>query len=114
MLTGFEGALRAYTYPEWEKVETKMISQERTSAAMRRFRRHFLGAATECALDNQHRVLIPPSLRKRAQLNREVMLVGQLEHFEIWDRQKYQVDSEQFDLDIDGEEVRDEIADLRL
>lgn len=114
MVTGFEGALRAYTYPKWNEVETKMMAQSRTTAAMRRFRRHFLGAATECPADRQHRILVPPNLRQRACLKHQVVLVGQLEHFEIWDRENFEADSEIFDSDLDGEEVRDEIADLGL
>ena len=39
----------------------------------------------ELALDAQGRILVSPALRKFGDLKKEVMLVGQGSHFEIWD-----------------------------
>jgi MraZ protein len=44
-----------------------------------------LGNATDLELDNAGRVLVPPELRAAAQLERDVMLLGMGEHFELWD-----------------------------
>lgn len=114
MVTRMDGSLWAYLYPEWEKVEQKILALSKTSETMRRFRRFFVGSATECRVDKQGRILIPPDLRLRANLTKEIMLVGQLDHFQIWDREQYEADNERFDLDLHSEEVRNEIAELGL
>ena len=51
--------------------------------------RYFISGAIECPL-KQGRILIPSNLRELAGLNKEVMLVGSLTRFEIWDRTKWE------------------------
>jgi transcriptional regulator MraZ len=114
IVTRMDGALRAYTYPNWEKVEQKILDLPTTSDSMRRFRLFFIGSATDCRVDKQGRFLIPPDLRLRVNLTKEIMLVGQLNHFQIWDRERYEADNEQFELEVLNEEVRNEIAELGL
>jgi MraZ protein len=46
--------------------------------------RMFVGNAVESELDAQGRVLIPNMLRERMQLGSDVVLVGQLDRFELW------------------------------
>lgn len=46
--------------------------------------RMFVGNAVESELDAQGRVLVPTLLRERMQLDSEVVLVGQIDHFELW------------------------------
>ena len=53
---------------------------------MRAFVRYFFSGATECPLDRQGRILIPPSLREFAQLEKEVVLTGVANRIEIWNR----------------------------
>ena len=43
-----------------------------------------LGYASECELDGNGRLLLPAPLRQHAGLDKQVMLVGQLNKFEIW------------------------------
>jgi MraZ protein len=40
-------------------------------------------------LDKQGRILIPPALRKYAELKRDVVLVSSLEKFRVWDREAW-------------------------
>jgi len=46
--------------------------------------RLFVGYAVETELDAQGRVLVPTILRELKQLGSEVVLVGQITHFELW------------------------------
>lgn len=50
----------------------------------RRLQRLLLGHASECELDGNGRFLLPAPLRQHAKLEKQVMLVGQLNKFEIW------------------------------
>jgi MraZ protein len=81
---------------------------------MRRFRRVFIGGAFECTCDKQDRILIPPTLRQYAELDREIVLVGVLDHFEIWSRENWEDENLNMEIDMKAEEVRNEIAKLGL
>ena len=114
MLTRMDGSIFAYTYDGWGKIEAKILSMAEKSDAIRRFRRVFVGGAFDCACDKQGRVLIPPSLRQYANLEREVVLVGVLDHFEIWSRESWESENLHMAEDMQKEEVRNEIAKLGL
>jgi MraZ protein len=81
---------------------------------MRRFRRIFVGGAHECACDKQERILIPPMLREDADITKEIVLVGVLDHFEIWSRGMWDSEKQALNKDMQKEEVRNEIASLGL
>jgi MraZ protein len=49
------------------------------------WQRLLVGHAEELELDAQGRILVSPALRKFAGLKKNVMLVGQGSHFELWD-----------------------------
>ncbi|MDJ0855919.1 MAG: division/cell wall cluster transcriptional repressor MraZ, partial [Desulfobacterales bacterium] len=82
--------------------------------SMRRFRRVFIGGAFDCACDKQERILIPPLLRDYAGLQKDVVLVGVLDHFEIWSREKWEQENLNLEEDLKQEEVRNDIASLGL
>ncbi|MDY6953988.1 MAG: division/cell wall cluster transcriptional repressor MraZ [Thermodesulfobacteriota bacterium] len=114
MVSKMDGALMCYTLEEWSKVEQRILNMAVKSENMRRFRRIFIGGAFECSLDKQGRILIPPSLRQYAHLAREVVLVGVLDHFEIWAREGYLDQDTQLQNDMKKEEMRNEVAALGL
>ena len=45
MISGMDLGLVAYTLPEWQKIETRILSLVEKSESMRRFRRVFIGGA---------------------------------------------------------------------
>lgn len=114
MVSGLDKCLVAYPIEEWHKVESKILSLAEKSDTMRRFRRVFIGGASECPCDKQDRVLIPPLLRKYADFKKEIALVGVLTHFEIWCREKWEKENMAMEKDMKNEEVRKEIAGLGL
>jgi MraZ protein len=81
---------------------------------MRRFRRIFIGGAYECPCDNQKRLLIPAPLREYAGLKREIVVVGVLDHFEIWAKKRWDQENELLMEDMHDEMIRREIAELGL
>ncbi|MFA5906570.1 MAG: division/cell wall cluster transcriptional repressor MraZ [Desulfobacula sp.] len=112
MISNKDDCLYAYTFSEWEQVESRILAAK--SANMAEFRRFFLGNSCECMLDNQDRILIPKSLREYAGLEKEIVLVGNLDHFEIWDRAKWDEVNKRTEQKLKKEEVREEIASLGL
>ena len=114
MITRMDKCLCAYPLDEWSKIEEKILTLAEKGDAMRRFRRVFVGGAFECGCDKQSRVLIPPSLRDYAQLEKEIVLVGVLDHFEIWSKDNWEKENQLMENDMTKEEVRIEISRLGL
>jgi MraZ protein len=114
MVSRMDGSLVAYTYDEWHNIETRILSLAEKSENMRRFRRVFIGGAFECACDKQDRILIPQNLRQYAELDKEIVLVGVLDHFEIWSRKSWDTENLHLEKDMKKEDVRNEIAKLGL
>ncbi|EKT55934.1 division/cell wall cluster transcriptional repressor MraZ [Providencia sneebia] len=81
--------LLLYTLPEWEIIEEKLSRLSTMNPAERRVQRLLLGHASECQMDNAGRLLLANTLRQHAGLTKEVMLVGQINKFELWDEQTW-------------------------
>jgi MraZ protein len=114
MLSRMDGALIAYTYAEWRKIESRILSLAEKSESMRRFRRVFIGGSFECPCDKQDRILIPQNLREYAGFEKDIVLVGVLDHFEIWSRDSWNRENLDLEKDMKKEDVRNEIAKLGL
>ena len=114
MLSRMDGGLMAYTYDEWRKIESRILSLAEKSDSMRRFRRVFIGGSFECACDKQDRILVPPNLREYAGFEKEIVMVGVLDHFEIWSRENWDRENMDLEKDLKKEDVRNEIAKLGL
>lgn len=114
MVSRMDKGLVAYIFDEWFKIESRILSLAEKSESMRRFRRVFIGGAFECNCDKQDRILIPPILRQYAEFDKEVVLVGVLDHFEIWARENWEKENVNLEKDMKKEDVRNEIAKLGL
>ena len=53
------------------------------------WRRIFLGNASNVSIDSAGRILITPELRQAVMLDKEVIMLGMGQHFEIWDAKTY-------------------------
>ena len=115
MVSKMDGALFCYSFEEWQKIEQRVLNTAVKSDTIRRFRRFFIGGAFDCPHDKQGRILIPPSLREYAGLRKEIVLVGVLDHFEIWAKENWRDEEGQFENDMNtNKEMRDEIAELGI
>lgn len=114
MVSRMDQCLVAYPFNVWATIEQKVLSMAQMSDAMRRFRRVFIGQASDCKCDKQGRILIPPMLREYAQLVKDIVLVGVLDHFEIWSKENYEDEINRWEEDLSKDEVRNEIAQLGL
>lgn len=80
-----DNCLLLYPLPEWEEIERKLVKLPSFNKQARRLQRLLIGHATEVELDGAGRILVPPPLREFAGLNKEVVLIGQGNKFELWD-----------------------------
>jgi MraZ protein len=92
MVTAWGKYLRAYPVSEWELLETKLLTEGKEQPGMASFVRLIVSAVTECSLDKQGRILLPPSLRNETNLTKEVVLNGMLGWVEIWDKDAWEAE----------------------
>ena len=93
--------LLIYPLPEWEEIERKLMRLPTLNEHARRLQRLMVGYATDVELDGHGRLLLPPTLRGFAHLDRNAMLIGQGNRFELWDEQRWEERREQW---LNGEE----------
>lgn len=78
-----------YPLPAWEEIEHILDRLPSLDQTVRRMQRLLIGHATECDLDAQGRLLLPPPLREFAALDKHAVLIGQGKKFEIWDEAQW-------------------------
>lgn len=103
--------LLLYTLPEWEIIEKKLSQLSTMNRAERRVQRLLLGHASECQMDSAGRLLLANTLRQHAGLKKVVMLVGQINKFELWDEQTWY---QQVQTDIEAQHSTNEPLSTRL
>lgn len=81
--------LMVYPEPEWAAVEEQINALPSMKKAVRRLQRTVLGYATRLQLDSAGRVLVPPTLRDYAKLDKKLMLVGQGKKLELWSEEHW-------------------------
>ncbi|SIT00096.1 MraZ protein [Alicyclobacillus vulcanalis] len=81
---GLDQCLFAYPLDEWRTLEQKLKSLPMTRSDARAFVRFFFSGASECEVDKQGRILLPPKLREYAKLEKECTLIGVSNRVEIW------------------------------
>jgi MraZ protein len=77
--------LLVYPLPDWEELERKLVRLPSMNQAARRIVRIMVGYATEVDMDGSGRILVSKELREFASLDRQAMLIGQGNKFELWD-----------------------------
>lgn len=81
----YDICLTLYPLDTWQEIETQLSTLSSVIEAERRIKRLLLGHAVECSMDSAGRILLPPTLRSYAKLEKSTMFVGQSNKFEIWD-----------------------------
>ena len=106
---GLDGCLFVYDNAEWAAFEEKLNSLPLTSKDARKFVRFFLAGAVQAEVDKQGRILLPASLRKYAELEKDVVLAGVGKRIEIWNKEKWEAISsyDEDDMDQAAEHMED-------
>lgn len=89
VITNHFNCLWAFASDDWKIIEEKAADLSLFDQAVNTYRRYFISGAQECLI-KQGRITIPPDLREIAGLRKEIVLVGGLKLFEIWDREKWE------------------------
>jgi len=86
-----EGCLRVYPATFLGRQLEKLSAEGATSTDARRKSLEKLASVMQAAEpDQQGRIMIREKFRQHAGLNRQAVLVGRLDHFEIWEPRRWQ------------------------
>jgi len=111
VVTNLSNCLVAFATDDWQKIKEKAVNLPLFDSAANIYIRYFISGAVECPL-KQGRILISPDLRQLAGLNKEVVLVGHLTRFEIWDKARWE---EEFERDKESfPEISQSLTDLGI
>ncbi len=81
--------LLIYPLPDWEELERKLVRLPSMNKVARNIVRIMVGYATEVDMDASGRILVSRELRDFAALDKQAMLIGQGNKFELWDEQTW-------------------------
>jgi MraZ protein len=87
----FDKCLFIYPMEEWNKLQDQIRTKPKSDEAIRFFLRRVIASATETEMDRQGRILVPIALREDASINSNVVMAGQIERIELWDRSEWDV-----------------------
>jgi len=79
-----ERCLLVYPEDQWLEILPKIENLPSFNKVARRTQRLLIGYATPMEMDGNGRILVPPTLREYARLEKKLMLVGQGKKFELW------------------------------
>jgi MraZ protein len=86
---GYEKCLYVYPVDEWKKLEEMIRSLSGTNPKHRFFKRALMENASDVELDAQSRIVISKELLQYAEIENEVMILGVLDHIEVWNPKLY-------------------------
>ncbi|MBN2387869.1 MAG: hypothetical protein JXB85_12695 [Anaerolineales bacterium] len=88
---GFDHNLMVLNTGAFEELYSRIISMNIADPVARLLLRLFLGNATRVEVDEKGRFYLPKNLATLVQLDKEVVLIGQGEYFEIWPPEQWDV-----------------------
>ena len=84
-----DGGIALWSAEGWEAIATRLLSLGRGSSKARSLLRQIASTAYEDEIDSQGRISVPPQLRQAAGIDRDVVVIGALDHAEIWAPEKF-------------------------
>jgi len=90
VVTPLDQCLAVYPPGEWSRLEEQLRALPAFSKPAKALTRLLTSRAVDCALDVQGRILLPAALRAAAGLEREALVVGVLNRFEVWAPERWE------------------------
>jgi MraZ protein len=105
-VTSLDGqSAQVYPFPVWREMEEKLAALPSTHKPKKKFldRANYFGL--QVRIDGQGRILVPTQLRDSAAVRGEVAVIGQLDHLDVWNNERFreqQIEGNQLtDADMD-------------
>ena len=98
---GLEPCIALWTPDAFEAFTDSFLSNlNPVSRERRKLTRFFAGSSFDAELDSAGRVTLNAPLLTHAGVDKEVVVVGNLDHLEVWDRTAYERDQEELSNEI--------------
>lgn len=104
--------LKLYPYEAWRAKFQRLESRPFLAPEVQAYQRLMFANSVECPIDSQGRILIPPFLRRKAKIEREVTIFGHGSHIEIWDRERFEEEEKRADERLEHLETEVSKSDL--
>jgi MraZ protein len=99
-----------YPMEVWQQIEKKLINLNKRRVLHRHYTRNFVRHAEMVQYDQQGRIPVPTELIEYAGIDKDVEIVGMIDHIEIWDPDGLAEYSQQFENRADElDAIADEI-----
>ena len=98
LTSALDPCLVAYAMPEWSAFEERLSKLPQFDRAVQKLKRIYVSGAVECEVDDSGRILVPPTLRDYAGLEKDVLWAGNGDYAELWDKKTW---ASQFDIGAD-------------
>jgi MraZ protein len=86
----YDKCLLIYPLPDWEPIQQRLMGFSSLNPKIRDLQRQLIGYAEDIEMDAAGRVLVSAALRDFAGLQKNVVLVGQGNKFELWDKERWE------------------------
>jgi MraZ protein len=89
-----EDCIAIWSAEGWAEMEARLRALGSSSPGARRFVRWVASSAHIDEVDRQGRITVPQRLRDKAALKRDVVVIGALNHGEIWSPERWEQHNE--------------------
>ena len=111
--TSLDACLHAYPVREWEQIELALSRRNPMEPGVKQLMRLYVASAQECQLDKLGRILIPPSLRAHAALEKDVIWAGMVKVIELWSKEGWARAQDEARTASDSADVMRVLTELR-
>lgn len=90
------GCLLLYPAPLWQPIARKVMALPSMDPKVAALQQLLVGHADEVEMDTAGRVLVSPTLRRLAGIERELVMFGQVTHFRLWNPDLWAAELEKY------------------
>ncbi len=102
LVTYLDGCIAMFSQEGFARFTQQLMSLERSKEISRDLIRTMGSGTHPDEIDKQGRITVPQKLRDYAGIEKEVVMVGNLDHLEVWDRKAWESDQKQLADEIVG------------
>lgn len=86
---GFDACIFGFDREQWERESEKHLETNLTDTKGREVRRYLFSSAEKVEIDRLGRILLPAHLKEYAGIEKDIVVVGAGDHFELWNKAKW-------------------------
>ena len=109
--TGTDGCIAVYTQEAVDKIFAQFAEVKQSDVEKYRAVRRYLNMFETVESDPQGRLVVPPKFRKHAQINKDLVICGMVDHVEIWAKEVY---DKYFGVEDDASDVNELVKILGI